>query len=155
MGTTIAPAVQATALFIPELGPRKREAAIQCMVTRARAAGAIREGDSVRDALLLRERLGTTAVGKGVAIPNVRSLGVRESRLVFARSSRGIDWGAPDQLPVHLVLLVLSPAELALEAHVDMVGRVVAVTRLARHRARLTDAVDVDVVVALMRQVAP
>lgn len=155
MGTSIVPAVQATTLFVPELGPRRKEAAIQYLVAYAREAGAIRDCDCVRETVLLRERLGSTAIGKGVAIPNARSLGVIEPRLVFARSTRGIEWSAPDGQPVHLVLLALSPAELPYEQHLDSLARAAAATRLARHRARLMEATGSEAVALLLRPGTP
>jgi len=155
MGTILAPPVPSTPLTIPELGLRKREAALQCMLACAREAGAIREADAVLDALLLRERLGTTAIGKGVAVPNVRSLGIHEPRVVFARSARGIPWEARDAQPVHLVFLVLSPAETSLETHLDTVTRMVAATRLARHRSRLLEANGAAALAALLQPVIP
>jgi mannitol/fructose-specific phosphotransferase system IIA component (Ntr-type) len=150
MAITIAPPVQSTTLFVPELGPRKKDAALHHLVARAAAVGIVREPDAVRDAIALRERLGPTALGKGVAIPNARSLGVVVPRLVFARSTRGIEWDAPDELPVHLVLLALSPADTPLDAHLDFVARLAAATRLSRQRSRLLDAVDGDSVAALV-----
>jgi len=151
MAITIAPTVRSTTLFVPELGPRKKDSALHYLVARAAAAGIVREPDAVQDALALRERLGATAIGKGVAIPNARSLGIIEPQLVFARSTRGIDWGAPDELPVHLVLLALSPAETSLDAHLDFVARLAAATRLSRQRTRLLEATDGDAVAALVR----
>jgi len=149
MGTTIAPAVQSTSLFIPELGPRRKEAVLQHLV--AHAAGAVRDPAVVCDALAMRERLGVTALGKGVALPNVRSLGVLEPRVVVGRSTRGIDWGAADGQRVHLVLLTLSPAETPLDVHLDQVARLTSAIRLVRQRARLLEAADADAVAALLR----
>ena len=153
--TTIVPAVPQRALCIPELGPRKRDSALQFMLAHARAAGALRDVDSVHDALLLRERLGSTAVGKGVAVPNARALAVLDSHWVLARSERGIDWNGPDGLPVHLVLLVLSPPEAAVRAHVESVAAAMTLTRLARARARLLEAHGAEEMAAIIRLALP
>ncbi|HEY6866954.1 MAG TPA: PTS sugar transporter subunit IIA [Candidatus Eisenbacteria bacterium] len=153
MGIAIVPSVPQPALCIPELGPRKRDAALQLMLATACEAGALRDADSVLEALVLRERLGTTAIGKGVAVPNARALGVLEPHCVLARSERGIEWSAPDGLPVQLVLLVLSPPESAVSAHLDWLARAMSTTRLARSRARLLEARDAAGMAALVRQV--
>ena len=153
MGITIVPSVPQPALCIPELGPRKRDSALQLMLATACEAGALRETDSVLEALLLRERLGSTAIGKGVAVPNARALAVLEPRCVLARSERGIDWGAPDGLAVHLVLLVLSPPESSSATHLDWLARAMSTTRLARSRARLLEARDAAGMAALVRHV--
>ncbi len=56
-----------------------------------------------------REELQGTGTGNGVAIPHARLPGLRRPVLVFGRSVAGVDWDAPDGLPVHLVFMVLSP----------------------------------------------
>ncbi len=153
--TTVVPAVPQRALCIPELGPRKRESALQYMLAHARAAGALRDVASVHDALLLRERLGSTAVGKGVAVPNARALAVLDSRWVLARSERGIDWNSPDGALVHLVLLVLSPPESPVLAHIESVAAAMTLTRLARARTRLLEAPGAEEMAEIVRQALP
>jgi len=74
---------------------------------------------------------------------------VLEPCIVFARSKRGIEWDAPDGDPVRLVLLMLSPAELTAEMHVEWVARGAAVLRLQRQRQRLLDAGTFDAVAAV------
>jgi mannitol/fructose-specific phosphotransferase system IIA component (Ntr-type) len=153
--TTIVPAVPQRALCIPELGPRKRDSALQFMLAHARAAGALRDVDSVHDALLLRERLASTAVGKAVAVPNARALAVLDTRWILARSDRGIDWNGPDGIPVRLILLVLSTAESPVIAHVESVARAMTLTRLARARARLLEARGAEEMAAIIQQALP
>ncbi len=149
---TIVSAVPHRTLCIPELGPRKRDGALLFMLGHARDAGALYDVGSVHDALQLRERLGSTAVGKGVAAPNARALAVLEPRWVVARSERGIDWDSPDGLPVHLVLLVLSPPETSALVHLGSVAAALALTRAARTRARLLEADGVEAMDAIVRQ---
>jgi len=125
------------------------------MLAHARAAGALRDADSVHEALLLRERLGSTAVGKGVAVPNARALAVLDSRWILARSDRGIDWNGSDELPVHLILLVLSTPESTAIAHVESVARAMTLTRLARARTRLLEARGAEEMAAIIQQTLP
>ncbi len=56
-----------------------------------------------------REELQGTGTGNGVAIPHARLPNLRQPVLAFGRSVAGIEWDAPDGLPVHLVFLLLSP----------------------------------------------
>src|SRR5437762_1787437 len=133
MAMAIGDSVLFSSLYIPELRPKRKESILEELVSRAHALGAVRDATLLRDTLLLREKLGSTAVGKGVAIPNARSVAVIAPRLAVARSRRGIDWAAPDELPVHLVLLVLSPGEFGEDVHGDFVSRVAALMRLQRN----------------------
>ena len=151
---TIGLTVLDSSLFIPELRNKRKESALQEMVSRAQHASMVREPSLLRDTLLLRERLGTTAIGKAVALPNARSLAVVEPRLVVARSRRGIEWGAADGLAVQLVLLVLSPAEYSEELHHEFLSRAAAIARLQRNRQKLIEAASFDAVAAVLREVA-
>jgi mannitol/fructose-specific phosphotransferase system IIA component (Ntr-type) len=140
MTTMIGPALLDTSLYIPELKLRRKPAVLQELVAHASRAGVVREPEVLRETLLLRERLFGTGIGKGVAVPHARSIAVTESRLLIARSRRGVAWDAPDGLPVHLLMLVLSPAEAGDEAHAELVSRAAGIGRLQRYRTRLMEA---------------
>ena len=56
-----------------------------------------------------REELMGTGLGSGLAIPHARLESLTRPLLVFGRSEYGIEWDAPDGLPVHLVFLLLTP----------------------------------------------
>ena len=142
-------------LYIAELKPRTRETVLVQMVGAAQRAGAVRGSASLLELLRLRERIGSTAIGKGAAVPHARSLTVDRPVLVVARSHRGVEWDAPDAQPVHLVLLVLSPGEWGEEAHHAFLSRVAAVARLQRNRQRLLEAADFAEVAAVLREAHP
>lgn len=58
-----------------------------------------------------REAKGTTGVGKGVAIPHVKSDAVKRPAVAFGRSDKGIDYGSMDEKPSHLFFLITVPEE--------------------------------------------
>lgn len=64
----------------------------------------------LRAALVARERLGSTGLGHGVAIPHGRSAGLAEARAAFVRLREPLDFGAPDGAPVDLVAALVVPA---------------------------------------------
>ena len=70
------------------------------------------DGDTApaRDALMARERLGSTGLGHGVAIPHGRSAAISEARAAFVRLAEPIDFGADDGRPVDLVACLIVPA---------------------------------------------
>ena len=140
MTIMIGPALLDPSLYISELKLRRKPAVLQELVAHATRAGAVREPGVLCETLGLRERLFGTGIGKGVAVPNARSIAVTEPRLLIARSRRGVAWDAPDGLPVHLVMLVLTPAEAGDEAHAELVCRAAAIGRLQRNRTRLMGA---------------
>jgi len=153
MPTTFGPSVFDASLFIPELKTWRKDSVLAEMVARAARTGSIRGRDVLLETLLTRERVGGTAIGKSVALPNARSITVVESRLVFARSRRGIDWNALDEQPVHLVMLALSPAEVSEQHHLTFLTRVASAVRLSRNRQKLADAASFEDVVHLLKEV--
>ncbi len=152
LGTT--PSLLDPSLYTPELKSRSKEAALAHLVSLAHHAGAVRVPAPLLELLTLRERLGSTAIGKGVALPHARSLTVNRPLLVVARSRRGIDWDAPDGLPVTLLLLTLAPGEWGEETHHAFLGRAAAVARLQRNRQKLRDAASFEEVASVLREVS-
>jgi len=84
----------------------------------------------IYDALLERERLGTTGIGTGVAIPHCRLPEVDRLYGMFARLERPVPFEAIDDQPVDLVFLLLAPTEAGAE-HLKALARV---SRLLRDR---------------------
>jgi mannitol/fructose-specific phosphotransferase system IIA component (Ntr-type) len=152
MSISIGPALH-PAHLIPELKTRKRESVLGELTRLAEELGCVCEPDVLRSALLLRERLGSTAVGHGVAVPGVRSLLVARPTVIVARSRRGIAWHDADEDPVHLVLLILSPAGTRAAAHLDRVGRAAAAARPVRARQKLLESSSPEELGALLEGV--
>jgi PTS system nitrogen regulatory IIA component len=72
-----------------------------------------RSEQEVLSALEARERLGSTALGRGLALPHAQLRDVDRPLMLFARLSRPIDFQAPDEAPVDLVIMVLWPEDSA------------------------------------------
>jgi mannitol/fructose-specific phosphotransferase system IIA component (Ntr-type) len=103
-------------------------------------------------ALLERERLHTTAIGDGIALPHARNpLGgiLKRSVLVFGRHSAGVPFGALDTKPVHLLFLIASPN---LTDHLAMLSRLSRVLRDAKLRAALLSVKNAQEVVRSMEE---
>lgn len=76
------------------------------------AGGSSEPGESViLDSLLARERLGSTAIGHGVALPHGRVSGLAQSRGAFIRLAEPVDFDAPDGVPVDLVFGLIVPLQ--------------------------------------------
>ena len=144
-----------SSLYIPELRPRTKDPVLAQMVAVAHRAGVTRSPGALLELLRLRERLGTTAIGKGVALPHARSLTVDRPALVVARSSRGVAWDAADGQPAHLLMMVLSPGPWSEDAHHAFLARAAGAARLQRNRQRLLEAGSFEVVAELLREALP
>jgi len=73
------------------------------------------------DSLFARERLGSTGLGQGVAIPHGRIKGLKEALGVFVRLTEAVPFDAPDGKPVTLVFSLLVP-EQATEKHLQILS---------------------------------
>jgi len=97
--------------------------------------------DSIQQALLYREQLGSTGVGEGVAIPHAKFPGLRSIVACFGRSSGGIVFDAMDKRPVHLFFVLLVPEHSA-GMHLKALARVARLLRHEEFRERLLKLPD-------------
>ncbi len=67
--------------------------------------------DVLFSSLIKREQLGSTGIGKGIAIPHCRSLVVNKLEIAIGRSEKGVDFDAVDNKPVHLFFLIVAPPQ--------------------------------------------
>lgn len=96
---------------------------------------------TLAQALRGREQLGSTGIGRGVAIPHARSTAFRESRAAFLRLSHPIDFGASDGQPIDLVFAMCGPEHLV-EQHLQVLSGLVERFSDAEFRDALRDAPD-------------
>jgi mannitol/fructose-specific phosphotransferase system IIA component (Ntr-type) len=71
-----------------------------------------------------RENLGSTGIGKGVAIPHCRSLVVDRLRVVYGRKAKGLDFGAIDGKPVHHLFLIVAPPVEISNQYLPVLGKI-------------------------------
>ena len=85
--------------------------------------------DSKSEAILFkmlkrRENLGSTGIGKGIAIPHCRSLVVNRLRLAYGRKPSGIDFQAIDGAPVHNFFLIIAPPLEVSNQYLPVLGKI-------------------------------
>jgi mannitol/fructose-specific phosphotransferase system IIA component (Ntr-type) len=99
--------------IIPELAATTKEGVIREMVESLRAAGQFRGGDleDVVKAILKRELLGSTGIGRGVAIPHTKHNSVERLVGTVAVSTKGVAFDSLDGEPVHVFVLLISPQD--------------------------------------------
>jgi PTS system nitrogen regulatory IIA component len=123
-------------LIGPEaVAPALRASSKKQLLQELAARAADRQGLDAREvfeALMDRERLGPTAMGRGVAIPHARLPGVRRISGYFARLEKGVPFDAADDQPVDLVFLLLAPED----AGADHLRALARVSRLLRDEGR-------------------
>src|SRR5947209_16915914 len=99
--------------IIPELTAASKEGVIREMVESLRAAGQFRGADleDIIRAILKRELLGSTGIGRGVAIPHTKHSAVDRLIGTVAISPQGVPFESLDGEPVHVFVLLISPQD--------------------------------------------
>ena len=108
-------------------GITKREILFE-MVETLKKAKLIDDIDSVVEIIMERERLGSTGIGDGVAIPHGKMKKLNTILCVAARSKEGVNFDAVDRQPVHIFFLVLAPKDSA-SLHLKVLSRISKVLR--------------------------
>lgn len=136
--------------IVPSLKANSKKQALQELAAKAAAVTGLPERD-VFDTLLQRERLGSTGVGNGIAIPHGKL--VRLDKLVglFARLERPIDFDALDDQPVDLVFVLLAP-EGAGADHLKALARIARRMRDPGTVAKLRATSDADALYSILIQ---
>jgi mannitol/fructose-specific phosphotransferase system IIA component (Ntr-type) len=89
--------------------PLLKEQAIRELSDLLSASPEVRKAHKLYQDLHNREKQWTTALGKGVAFPHVRTIHTRSLVFALARSTEGLDFGAPDGEPVHFFMTMVTP----------------------------------------------
>lgn len=99
--------------LIPALQATSRDDAVTELVDALTAAKVISsdQRDTLIEAILERERRGSTGFGKGVAVPHVKHECIDKMVATIGVSSKGVEFNALDRQPVYALFLLLSPAE--------------------------------------------
>jgi PTS system nitrogen regulatory IIA component len=113
--------------IIPTLRANSKKQLLQEMAAKASKLTGLAERD-IFDVILQRERLGSTGVGNGIAIPHGKMPSVKSITGVFARLETSVDFEALDDQPVDLVFLLLAP-EGAGADHLKALSRIARVLR--------------------------
>ena len=82
------------------------------------------DAETLQRVLLRREGIGSTGVGRGIAIPHCRSLVVNNVRLAFGRHPAGLNYAAIDGRPVHHFFLILAPPLEVSNLYLPILGRI-------------------------------
>ncbi len=91
--------------------------------------------------LLEREKLGSTGIGEGVAIPHGRLKKLKNFFIAFGRSLRGVDFDSIDRKPSQLFFLVMAPENLAVD-NLKLLGRIITLLKEPTFKKRLMEVLS-------------
>jgi PTS system nitrogen regulatory IIA component len=121
---------------IPSLASQEKNAVLQELAEGLAAHYRHLDQKKVLDVLLERERISTTAIGEGVAIPHGKLPNVERVLGVFARSLEGVDFASLDGGPTHLFFVLIAPENAAAD-HLKALARISRLLKDDAFRRRL------------------
>jgi fructose-specific phosphotransferase system IIA component len=134
--------------IIPELNGESKEEIINELIDLFKNDPRVEDIDKVRSAVLDREKVMSTGVGKGFAIPHGKTNAVKEIIGAFGKIKDGIDYDALDGNPVNLVFLLVGKDNL-ISTHIKLLSRISRLMNKDDFRHRLTEANTADEIVKL------
>jgi PTS system nitrogen regulatory IIA component len=133
---------------VPAMKAKSKRQILQELAGRAAMVTGLPERE-IFDVLLQRERLGSTGVGHGIAIPHAPVPGLDRLVGIFARLERSIDFEAEDGMPVDLIFTLLAPVGAGAD-HLKALARIARLLRNVDITAKLRASTDASALYALL-----
>ncbi|ABM45580.1 PTS IIA-like nitrogen-regulatory protein PtsN [Bartonella bacilliformis str. Heidi Mejia] len=134
--------------IIPVLKANSKKQVLQILAEKAAELTGL-EGRAIFDIILQREKLGSTCVGGGIAIPHGKLADIDRITGIFARLETPVDFEALDDEPVSLVFLLLAPENSGAD-HLKALSQVARVLRYSGISQKLYNTNDVSVLYNLL-----
>jgi len=109
-----------------ELKPGKKEGVIKDLVYSIKKGA---DAELIVSTLLKREELGSTGIGKGIAIPHCRSLAVDKLEISVGRTMKPLNFNAIDKKPVFLIFLIIAPPQDPGNQYLITLGKIVQIVK--------------------------
>jgi|SRR4029450_1616835 PTS system nitrogen regulatory IIA component len=138
-------------LVLPDLTARSKTDVLVELATAVSRRHPELDRERLVQALEDRERLNSTALGEGVAIPHGKLSGIKRVFAAFARSRQGVDFHSLDGGPTHLFFLLVAPEDSA-GAHLKALARISRLLKDESFRSRLMQATDAAALYETIRQ---
>jgi mannitol/fructose-specific phosphotransferase system IIA component (Ntr-type) len=110
--------------------------------------------DIVLSMLQQREELGSTGLGKGVAIPHGRSVLLKRLMISFLRPAEPIEYNAVDDKPVQLIFCIVAPPVERKNTYLPVLGFLARILKRKENRERLLKAKDPEKVLEVLNRLA-
>ena len=136
---------------IPSLKAREKLAVLEEIVTQVSSHFGFEDPQRLLEVVHARERICSTAIGEGVAIPHGKLPGLKRLYIAFARSQEGVDFDAQDGMPTHLFFLLVAP-EGSTSEHLSALARLSRLVKDPSLREHLMHVQTPEEVVSIIRQ---
>ena len=125
--------------IIPDLKAKDKKAVLEELAETIVGRQPVIDKNSLVKILLERERLGSTGIGDGVAIPHGKFKGLNHPLISFGKSQKGLDFESMDGQPVHLFFLLVAPENSA-SVHLKALAKIAKILKNGSFRKTLMDA---------------
>jgi nitrogen PTS system EIIA component len=129
------------ALIFPDLPGTDASSVLRAFAERVAGLGYVGDAERLFEKLMEREKLGSTGIGAGVAIPHCKMHELDRAVVAVGASRRPIDFGAVDSEPVRLFFLVVSPHDTP-AVHLQVLASISRWVKADRHVPRLLEMRD-------------
>ena len=109
--------------IVPDLKATDKENVIKELVTLLKDIGEISDQEKIVEIIMEREKLGSTGIGQGIAVPHAKTDQVKQIVVAFGFSQKGVNFESLDEEPVYLIFLVLAPVE-ATGMHLKLLAKI-------------------------------
>ncbi|HEY2986474.1 MAG TPA: PTS sugar transporter subunit IIA [Candidatus Binatia bacterium] len=139
------------ARIIPDLKGKDKKTVLKEMADWLAAQDRFLNAKTLFDTLLEREKISSTAIGEGVAIPHGKAVGIRKVAGIFARSLQGVDFESLDGGPTHLFFVLLAPEDSAAD-HLKALARISRLLKDSSFRVRLMEGQTQEEIFAVIQE---
>lgn len=138
--------------IIMNLKSREKMEALTEIVDNLEAQKEISDKKSFLEAMIERENLESTGIGRGIALPHAKTQSLKKPVITFARSKEGIDFESLDGKPVHLIF-ALGSSEMEEDFYLQSLARLASLLRNEKLRESLIEAKDSSEVLKVIKDV--
>ncbi|NOX97624.1 MAG: PTS sugar transporter subunit IIA [Nitrospirae bacterium] len=133
------------------LKSKEKEEVIRELIDLLETSGEIENKEKIVQALLDREKLGSTGIGEGVAIPHAKSDAVKEIVAAFGCSHQGVEFDSLDGEPAHIFFLLVAPTD-STGPHLRALARISRILKDKPFREALKKAETEEEILELIRE---
>lgn len=139
-------------LFHTDLKATTKREVLQELVSIVSAGSGVRDPQLLLEMLEQREQLGSTGIGKGVAIPHGRSLAVVDLKVLFALSKKGVDFDSIDGKPVKILFLIVAPPQDKRNDYLPLLGKIAGLVQEKKVRDQIARVTDFEGLKSILRE---
>ncbi len=137
--------------IISDLVATTKREALQELAALLQRDGKVKDTKATVDVLMEREKLGSTGIGQGIAIPHAKTDQASTVVAAFGRSRKGVQFDALDGEPVNIIFLLVAPPDAA-AMHLKALARISRLLKDKFFRQSLREAKEASEILKLIRQ---